>query len=581
LSSLLALLDEIQGISTIAVDQRARNWDAIAIDAACSSARATYLDEVRSRHEEFLRARSGTHATEPSRPWVVVERQHVFPPRQQHLASIDIDWHLHHRSAGSSQVLALSLLHPLLHEGSDLSWLRSFGPSAADVERSSFEVALDSSTLNEHPYSTSLDALVQTSDAVLAVEAKFTEQGFGRCRCRHANRGVCDERVLDRPYWRTAEALGLSREDGRCDLATWYQAIRCSAAARALATDGRRAIFLLFYDARNPHFTGSGSWPGWARMLRAVGQLDNSVEIDCISWQRLLSSAPVEGSVVRWCRDKHGITPAIPRPPLTAAYQRISGTAERVGGEGRALNQKSQLDLGERLLSDPTILSKAFAEGVDAIEWLHRSSPIVPPGFRLRATHPDRYDTASFAEEVQANPELLSFDQGRLRLSFVAREVPLLNLPGDARFEAFDLGPPTDLTGRSASTADLLLAAENGTPTFAEVKIGADATPLYALIQVLALAAEGSSASQRARLAAQPEFALWDCDRLDLALIALEPPEGGLFLPRLKTLTEELARKLVAQPAIATAIRRIVFIERASPDRRLSVKLEVVAPTIV
>lgn len=184
--------------------------------------------------------------------------------------------------------------------------------------------------LNEKPRVTNVDVLVEDHSTIICVEAKLWEAGFGSCACGSdppdpadaedpeleptppQERGACSGRVRDRSlYYRAAtDVLGLpERHDGLpCPIAAGYQAIRNIAAARALA-DGRDAVFALFYDDRNPHFSGEGEWPGWAKALTDLASGQEIVSVRTCSWQQLLGSGAVPHDVVDWACEKHGLVP--------------------------------------------------------------------------------------------------------------------------------------------------------------------------------------------------------------------------------------------------------------------------------
>lgn len=95
-----------------------------------------------------------------------------------------------------------------------------------------------------------------------------------------------------------------------CPISASYQAIRNAAAARALADEGRRPVFALLYDARNPYFFPIGSWPGWpnllARTLKDAERLER-FWFRAASWQELISELPLDDSVREWARVKHAL----------------------------------------------------------------------------------------------------------------------------------------------------------------------------------------------------------------------------------------------------------------------------------
>jgi hypothetical protein len=264
---------------------------------------------LHERHLEYFEARPQSRSA--TQPWAASERRLTFPEGWEHLADLlpEDKWHRFHMFGGSSQVLALTLLAAAANADPTLQWLP--GAEALGSSRASlFEVELAPHVLNERPHQTTIDWLVLGRYGVIAAEAKFTEKGFGTCRCEGRSRGACSSRVLQRPYWPTAStALGLCRDEasGRCPLSFVYQAVRNMAAASAIAAS-RRAAFLLLYDERNPFFAGACEWPGWASLLRDVS-VSSVIAVRTLTWQDLLGRVRLEPTVMRWAEDKHGVTP--------------------------------------------------------------------------------------------------------------------------------------------------------------------------------------------------------------------------------------------------------------------------------
>ena len=289
-------------------------WTRAAIDEECRAAYGDYAKAVRARHIAFFAARPELRSSQ--HPFAAVDRVAAFPPGWSHLAGVipEGEWHRHHLSGGSSQVLAVALLGAAVHDDPTLAWVpgrNSLGERVAPL----FEVELAPPVLNEQPRQTVLDFAVVGSDGVAIAEAKFTERGFGTCSCRHAARGECSKRVLQRPYWHYAKELGLpAAGDGRCALSLAYQPIRNIAAVGAIA-EQRRPSFLLLYDRRNPYFTGAGRWPGWVRILEGLSR-HASVSFAALAWQELLARVTLDADVLEWVREKHGIE--------TATGQRIA-----------------------------------------------------------------------------------------------------------------------------------------------------------------------------------------------------------------------------------------------------------------
>lgn len=150
------------------------------------------------------------------------------------------------------------------------------------------------------------------AELVICTEAKRGEDGMGRCSCAPGAPEVADclEKVLARPqYWRAAyDLFGMpDRELGRpCPVSLGYQAIRIVAAAQYLATGWRRPVFALIYDAENPYFRPTGTWPGWPQVLaHTLGGREDRLRFRAVSWQTLLPLLPVDDDFRGWLRQKH------------------------------------------------------------------------------------------------------------------------------------------------------------------------------------------------------------------------------------------------------------------------------------
>jgi hypothetical protein len=284
-----------------------RRWSGHRIEAECDDAHAGYLDELRWRHINYYERRPEQRAQ--THAFMAATLEYALPPGWNHLGqSLGLDsWHRYHLSAASSQVLALALLAAATALEPTLEWLPLARPNACKLLL--FEIELGAHVLNEHPYQTALDALVIGHDQVIAVEAKFTEPGFGQCRCACATSGQCAERIFKRPYWAVAtRTLGLHPQSGSCSLSLAYQPVRNLAAAEAIA-DKRHPGFVLFYDARNPYFAGAGAWPGWSKTLARLTE-HSPIPFAAKSWQELLRDVKFEASLLRWADEKHGLIPA-------------------------------------------------------------------------------------------------------------------------------------------------------------------------------------------------------------------------------------------------------------------------------
>ena len=292
-----------------------REWTERRVTAACSRDYRTFHAMRRARHVAYYAAREGQRSLNPNRPYEAAEQRWAFPPGWEHLAELaGIRWHVHSKSAGSSQALAISLLEPAIDADPSISWLlkpRGPLPAIRRVQRPRFEVGVSPELLRESPHVTSLDWLVETESGVLAAEAKFLEEGMGKCDCANKADGDCSGAVRSRPYWEVPRAhFGWDgpHPPEPCPLSLTYQAVRNVAAALALAGPGRVAVWALFYDAENPYSTGAGEWPGWVRALNATLSDTENFRFRAFSWQQLLTVLPLPEDVRTWAEEKHGLS---------------------------------------------------------------------------------------------------------------------------------------------------------------------------------------------------------------------------------------------------------------------------------
>ena len=252
------------------------DWTYDAVVAECRAPYRGYHKELRKRHTAYYNQR--TKQQSKKHPFAARKREYAFADKWQKLAATlpDDSWHVHHLSGGSSQTLLISLLAPALQARRDLSWLLSPSgpmPSVGNRPHADFEYSIGFGLLHELPRTTGIDFFVSGSEGVLCVEAKYMEEGLGRCSCPRRATGECATRVLDRPYWDVAhEVFGLKGPSPpqSCRLSFTYQAVRNVAAALELTGLRRRAAFGLLYDDRNPYFRQTGQWPGWPEVLRTT-----------------------------------------------------------------------------------------------------------------------------------------------------------------------------------------------------------------------------------------------------------------------------------------------------------------------
>jgi hypothetical protein len=291
-------------------------WTHDAVHAECGGAYNRYSRDLDDHYEGYFRSNPDEGGPHPRQAGDIGQ---ALPPGWEHLADDlpERGRHIHHLSGRSSQVLALAILGASARLDPGLDWLfealSPLPPSDSSLVPPRFEHELPPEALNEQlPRVTSIDFLVQTSELVICTEAKRGEDGMGRCSCPRGAPKVadCSQKVLDRPrYWRAAYDLFAmpDREPGRpCPVSLGYQAIRSVAAARCLATGGRKPVFALVYDADNPYFKPTGTWPGWPQVLEHTlrGQ-DDQIRFRAVSWQELLPRLPIDDELRAWVRTKH------------------------------------------------------------------------------------------------------------------------------------------------------------------------------------------------------------------------------------------------------------------------------------
>jgi len=219
----------------------------------------------------------------------------------------------------------------------------------------------------------------------------------------------------------------------------------------------------------------------------------------------------------------------------------------------------------QRLLARPERLARLFEDSVTIVQREYRNyQPFYPKehrfGFRGKTgvRHGDelRYTVDVAARLARRDLWTVNGDSN-LDFHYIDRELPL------ARARPRPVQDPGSLL-----EVDLFLAnARDGMPILAEVKIGTDECPFYALIQLLTQAAFAVTPSQRERLVlfgSRPDFVLREAvgalpAKTDLYVVLVNPPAKEPYR-ELRSIAIELGRKLIKQPRIAARIRRIAWL---------------------
>jgi len=228
--------------------------------------------------------------------------------------------------------------------------------------------------------------------------------------------------------------------------------------------------------------------------------------------------------------------------------------------ELKGFSQKERLAWGRSTLKKPAPLAARFARSVEQFESFDNRDERFHESKRKPLPKRPRTisGTPSLAAllpkrgpiEVPGNPAL--------SCDYVDRELVVARTTGGAKF--------TD--GGSASTAlrlDLLLKSTDGVPVIGEVKIAMDKDPVFALVQLLTLAAHLATPNQRQRL-----INSYRDDRfrshhataaIDLCVCLANPPVRATYWFDLRALAGPLSDRLLREKAIGARIRRIVCLD--------------------
>lgn len=186
-----------------------------------------------------------------------------------------------------------------------------------------------------------------------------------------------------------------------------------------------------------------------------------------------------------------------PLGELVQLYEEMGDKPPR--GEKPA-TQAERLDQAAELAANPMAVAEMFQRDVDRFE----PYDLPKEGFHSGAQDRDTKDFARSSKTRMVAEALMEIgeksvivpEQDELSFTYVDREVVSARTPGGImRTISGDERSP-----KTAPQLDLLLAGKDGLPIAAELKVGDDRDPFYALIQALAHAAMLVTPNQLARL---------------------------------------------------------------------------------
>lgn len=243
-------------------------------------------------------------------------------------------------------------------------------------------------------------------------------------------------------------------------------------------------------------------------------------------------------------------------PPSTIPLTEMVGLYRDL----KRLSQKDRLAWGRSTLKRPGSLAKTFARSVDQFESFdNREEKFHDRKRKPRAKTPSGITgTPSLAALLSHQGSIDVPGNRALAFDYVDRELVAARTTGGARF--------TD--GGSAATAlrlDLLLKSTDGVPVIGEVKIATDKDPVFALVQLLTLAAHLATPNQRQRLINSYGKNGLKSHRaaaaIDLYLCLANPPVRATYWFDLRALAGELSERLLREKEIANRIRRIACLD--------------------
>jgi hypothetical protein len=267
----------------------------------------------------------------------------------------------------------------------------------------------------------------------------------------------------------------------------------------------------------------------------------------------------------------------IPITPLMRRYQQL-----------RTVGQHERLTEARRLLEHPEELAAEFSASVQHFSayrnvnehfydanaakrraqhepgaTLKRTNDLV---LRLQALAPGTgVHPVDSSDRLQADDGLCDVPADDLAYEYADRELLTQRTTSPARWE-------DGTTNRGGVRLDVLLANLNDRmPIAAEVKVGRDMDPFFALVQALACAAHLATPNQYERLRRHvfrgrfPEPA--GAPRLDVYLLFVDSSTHGSYMGHLTNAAPELAKRLLVLDEVAQSVRRIAGLDVALDGR--------------
>lgn len=247
-----------------------------------------------------------------------------------------------------------------------------------------------------------------------------------------------------------------------------------------------------------------------------------------------------------------------PLGELVELYEQMGDKPSR--GE-KAATQAKRLKQAAELALDPMAVAEMFQRDVERFEPYDLRNERFHSGAKDRDTRDFARSskTRMVAEAMMEVGEKAVTVPGRDELSFtyVDREVVSARTPGGVmRTVAGEERPP-----KTAPQLDLLLAGHNGLPIAAELKVGDDRDPFYALIQALAHAAMLVTPNQLARLRNNyPGAFAEDGDQVGVYVILVGEASGSNW-PQFQQHAKDLSEGLRSCDSFTKRVSRLAQVK--------------------